>query len=245
MWIYELTPSVPDVFGISNLDDGSSPGTMAGIIGPSLTPSASAIYFTVVEGGNYYVQCDVTAVNSPWTIDSNIIHPSGGVSSYSPTAACATFIGTGTQQATFTPGTDPGGFGNYVTNAQTFIDAATLSVTPNSLAFVNRIFGFSSAIGDGVGQDGTCYSQNLNVTASGAWTVTSDSWLLCTPSSGSGNGTVKVQLLDNSLPKDSFLRVQSTGAGAYSGTVVITPAIGSPVTVPVSYRVGYGGQLGG
>lgn len=87
----------------------------------------------------------------------------------------------------------------------------------------------------------TCYGQTLTVTASGNWTAASSPWLLCQPISGTGNGIVTANLLDQGLPRDSFGRVKS---GVYTGSVTVTPASGLPATVPVTYAVGYGDLLG-
>jgi len=134
-----------------------------------------------------------------------------------------------------------------------FFSASTpppLSVSPLSLNFVNEVFGdqsghgFSPHIGGG-GSAGTDHGQQLSITASGKWSVTSDDWLNVQPSSGSGNANVTANLrnLDkSSLPKDRGGRV---APGVYSGTITVTPESGSPQSVGVVLTVGYGDTLYG
>jgi hypothetical protein len=119
----------------------------------------------------------------------------------------------------------------------------TLSVTPSSLAFVNFVGGSSPTIGDGGVKDGTCFAQTLTVTASGQWTLSSSvPWLLLSTTSGTGNGTVKVQLLDTGLPQGYGGRPKT---GTYSGTLTFSESGASPVTINVVYMVGYGDLLDG
>ena len=87
----------------------------------------------------------------------------------------------------------------------------SLGVSPSSLAYRNRVWAFSPHIGDGQGNDGTDQGQQVTLTASGAWTATSDvPWLFVSPSSGNGNSTVTVGLLKT----EQFL--PETGNGCHT-----------------------------
>lgn len=152
-----------------------------------------------------------------------------------------------------------GSFTSVNVTVSDFGGCPTISVTPSSLAYVNTMYSFQPSQGDGtiangrIAQDGTCYSQLLNVTASGAWSVTTNvPWLQVTPSSGSGNGTILVTLLSVGFPQDGFGRIKSTTnakvmppvSTPYTGAVSVTNGA-TTVNIPVSFVVGYGNQLGG
>src|SRR5438552_6828899 len=120
---------------------------------------------------------------------------------------------------------------------------------PESLAFVNEVFGdqsghgFSPHIGGG-GSAGTDHGQQLSITASGNWSVTSDDWLDVQPSSGSGNANVTANLRNlakSSLPTDRAGRV---APGVYSGSVVVSDGTNTG-DCTVTLTVGYGDTLYG
>lgn len=116
-----------------------------------------------------------------------------------------------------------------------------LSVSPDSLAFSNRVWAYRPAVADGIGNDGTAYAQTLSVQASGSWSVQSaPSWLLIQPSSGSGNTDVTVNLLDKGLPRGGVLNLIKQGV--YSGTIVFTDGSGT-ASINVQYTVGWGSPV--
>lgn len=91
---------------------------------------------------------------------------------------------------------------------------------------------FGAAAGAATGSQ--AFSVDSNSGGNFDWTVTTDqSWLSCSPSSGSGSGVVTVNC-DNS----------GLGAGTYTGTISVTcaTASNSPHTIPVTLNVYGTGQ---
>jgi hypothetical protein len=131
--------------------------------------------------------------------------------------------------------------GPWLMTLAAFYQAApSLSVTPDSLAYQNHWMQFPNFTGE-VRQD---QAKILTITSSGDWSITSDPWLKCVPSSGSGNGSISVSLYkveQNLVETDNG--VIRTKSGMFSGSVVVTPSSGDPVTVPVTYQVGYSDQI--
>lgn len=125
----------------------------------------------------------------------------------------------------------------------------TLSVTPSSLKYISHEWAFSPAVGDGVGIDGTAYSQTLNITASGAWTLSSDEpWVVFGPLqtatfSGSGNATVAVNIRDRmqgqSLFPSSVYPQFPYANGKYTATLSLTDGV-TTVDIPVTFVQGLG-----
>jgi len=109
-----------------------------------------------------------------------------------------------------------------------------LSVTPSSLSFVNRVWGFSPHLGN--------TSAVLNITASGSWSCTASEWLDVQPSSGTGNSTVTVSLSETGLPlaTNGVTRVDQ---GTYTGQVEVTDG-STTVQIPGVFNCGYGDTVG-
>jgi len=121
-----------------------------------------------------------------------------------------------------------------------------LSASPTSLAYISHEWGFSPAIGDGVGDDGTDQAQQISITASGAWTLTADQpWVLFNNKatlSGSGNASVSITIRDKiistgeSLFPDSPFPQFAFQNGTYTANISVTGS--TTVTVPIVYKIG-------
>ena len=122
--------------------------------------------------------------------------------------------------------------------------AASISVSPSSVNFVNQVWGFSPATGDGQGNDGTINPQGLSITASGSWTVTSQTGMTwVNQTSGSGNANIVVGIsVDFVFPKTLNYTVNRIRTGTYTDTLTITSG-GSSTTVAITAQFGYGDLL--
>ena len=122
--------------------------------------------------------------------------------------------------------------------------AASISVSPSSVNFVNQVWGFSPATGDGQGNDGTINPQGLSITASGSWTVTSQTGMTwVNQTSGSGNANIVVGIsVDFVFPKTLNYTVNRIRTGTYTDVLTITSG-GSSTTVAITAQFGYGDLL--
>lgn len=219
-------------------DSSSSPSLVASLLTAPANPGAvqttfspdspmelstCIASFTDAEGVNaFYAACcayndgsgtKIADVSAPWTLEPYVIDPYGYFYNF--------------------------GAAHLLTSVTPPVAVSPTSLT-GAAGFVNEVLQFPNYSGQ-VRRD---QSKTLNITASGNWSVTSDPWLSVTPSSGSGNGSISVALykLEQNLVEtdNGVIRPKS---GTYSGSVTVTPASGSPVTIPVSLKVGYGDQI--
>ncbi len=110
--------------------------------------------------------------------------------------------------------------------AWTLVDAAALAVTPASLSFEAQPGGANPA------------AQNLQISNAGPGAMSfsvscADSWLSCSPASGSAPASVAVSV-----------NIAGLSEGLHNGSVVVSSAeaANSPLTVPVSLNITSGGN---
>ena len=174
----------------------------------------------ISDSGNYKIR-----VVSPSTFDIN------------------TLAGTGIEGNTGNGGLATSAkLGTLATSAAFFPPA--LTVSPSSVNFVNQVWGFSPATGDGQGNDGTINPQGLSITASGSWTVTSQTGMTwVNQTSGSGNANIVVGIsVDFVFPKTLNYTVNRIRTGTYTDVLTITSG-GSSTTVAITAQFGYGDLL--
>ena len=235
IWVYEITPSLI-------LDDVSSNAPLSANAlqtGPTVTGTGSEEFYLAITAAHSFPPDSskvIASVSSPWVLDPTVL--GGDISNYDWgtyfTATTATLIGAGAAeqaQFAFTSSAPAKWAIGAVALRQS---VPTLSVTPSSVSFINRVWGFSPHLGN--------TSAVLNITASGSWSCTASEWLDVQPSSGTGNGTVTVTLSETGLPlaTNGVTRVDQ---GTYTGEVEVTDG-STTVQIPVVFNCGYGDTVG-
>jgi hypothetical protein len=147
------------------------------------------------------------------------------------TMTCTTPAGTGTVDVSVTISTSGTG---TLTAGYTYI---ALSVAPTSLTTINKVWGFSPALGDA--SDNPMQGQIVTVTTNaGSWTATAnESW-------------VNINVLSSTTFSVSVTSPNNSGAnsrvltGSYAATITVT-AGPDTVTIPVNALFGYGDSWDG
>jgi uncharacterized protein (TIGR03437 family) len=193
---------------------------------PLVQASTTGLTFTTQQGGAA-PQAQIFTVTAPtptsFTLTPGVV--SGGWLSVSPSSGSTPTTVTVTVSPTgLGPGTYNGSISVNATGGPplslpvTFIvtGATSLSANPNIVKFAYAQGG--SAPG----------SQSIQISSAGAgsvaFTATSNvSWLTVSPASGVIPGTLTVSV-----------SVAQLGVGLYAGTILVTPASGSPLSIPVN-----------
>ncbi len=191
-------------------------------------PAAQQLTLTATGGSTTYTAAVTQVTGGNWLQ----ISPESGTATTSPSTIAATVA-----QNTLSPGTYKSTITLTFLNSAsptttipvtlTVTSAQTVSVSPTSLSFSYQLGSAAPA------------TQSLNVTSTGGAvtvsvgsTSTSGSWLSVTPSSGTTGQSGSALVLTVSVAPAALTLVQT-----YSGTITITPAGQSAITVPVTVAV--------
>jgi len=112
-----------------------------------------------------------------------------------------------------------------------------MTAITSSVSMVNSVWGYSPHVG--------LTSTTINVTAAGAWALTSTQpWVRLSQFSGTGNATVTLSIaVDDAFPEEMVGPIPRPKQGIYTATLTLTEGTNTATCV-CTYMVGYGDLLG-
>ncbi len=257
--LYQLNIRIPD-----NLPDGDQPLAMT--IGAFATPSTGFLSvrahdppMTLAVGAST-LTFQTSVGQDPLPQNFAISNPGIGTLNWTATAVAtgggtwlrvspAAGVGNGSVQVSVSAGTLAAASytGTIVIASEGALNSPTaIQVSLTVLGTVSPRLAVSSAalsFQATAGQDPT--PQNLTISNSGSgtlnWTVTSNgAWLRPTPSSGTGNGTVRVGVSVAGLAAGSYsgmLTISASGAGNSPQLVTVSLNVAAPAVAGGEYRI--------